>query len=257
MRKKLNINESFISRIWEGTEQYYSSLKTTDNEPVEIIYIGKRNSDAGPDYSGAKIKIGGTVFTGDVEIHRDFTGWEEHNHKKDRKYNSVILQVVMWDSGSRTNPRLRIKRHVPTVILSDYLTTSIHNIWQEIINNPSENFKLACRDVNNTMPDDELKGLLENLSMERLKIKSARIKNRLRELEHDERGSVTGHYLKTSEFWKQVLYEFVFEALGFSKNKEPMMKLASGLKLKSINKVINNPLLSELFPPLPKGGRGV
>src|SRR5438552_4713745 len=107
------------------------------------------------------------------------------------------------------------------------------------------------------MPDDELKGLLENLSMERLKIKSARIKNRLRELEHDERGSVTGHYLKTSEFWKQVLYEFVFEALGFSKNKEPMMKLASGLKLKSINKVINNPLLSELFPPLPKGGRGV
>jgi len=244
LNKRLNINESFISRIWEGNELYFSNLKTIGNEPVEIIHIGKRNSDAGPDYKDAKIKIGPTLFIGDVEIHRDFSNWEDHSHRKDRKYNSVILQVVMWDSVTRTNPKLRIKRHLPTVILSDYLNTSIHNIWQDIINNPSDNFKLACINENQSIPDDELKEMLSGLSMDRLKIKSARIKDRLREIEHDERGSVTGHYLKTSALWKQVLYEFVFEALGFSKNKEPMLKLASGLTLKNINKILDKPEIS-------------
>ena len=238
MQKRLNINESFISRIWEGTDQYYSNLKTIDNEPVEIIFAGKRNSDSGPDYKDAKIKVGSKTLTGDVEIHRDFTNWVEHNHQKDRKYNSVILQVVMSDSKERTNPKLRIKRHLPTVILSDYLNISIHKIWQDIINNPSDNFKLACIDVNHKTPDNELSAMFDKLAIERLKIKSNRIKDRLRELESEERGSVTGEYLKTSRLWKQVLYEFVFEALGYSKNKEPMLKLASGLKLKDINKLI-------------------
>ena len=45
----------------------------------------------------AKVKIGGEVYSGDVEIHREFKNWAEHDHPKDRKYNSVVLHVVLWD----------------------------------------------------------------------------------------------------------------------------------------------------------------
>ncbi len=234
MIKNLNINESFICKIWEGGKAYYSNLKTTENEPVEIIEFGKRNYDSGPDYSDAKIKIGDKTYSGDVELHRDMTNWEEHNHPKDRKYNKVILQVVMWDGGG-SKPKLRIKRNLPTVILSEFLNISIHNIWQEIISHPSEKFTLACSELNSQISENELKGMFDNLANERLKIKSGRIKDRLREIELKSRGAITGEYLRTSSIWKQVLYEFVFEALGYSKNKEPMLKLARSLTLKKIN----------------------
>ena len=67
--KKLNLNENFISRIWENPV-YYNELITTRNEKVEIIDYGKRNFDAGADYSNAKVWINGIIFKGDIEIHR-------------------------------------------------------------------------------------------------------------------------------------------------------------------------------------------
>src|SRR5690349_17188253 len=106
MKPRLNINESFICRIWEGGNSYFSGLETTNGEDVEIISYGKRNHDAGPDYTGAVVKIDGKTLTGDIEIHRDFKNWDEHKHGKDRKYNPVILHVVLWDSEERIDPKL-------------------------------------------------------------------------------------------------------------------------------------------------------
>ncbi|HEY3250377.1 MAG TPA: DUF2851 family protein, partial [Ignavibacteria bacterium] len=114
--KKLNINESFICKIWENADEYLLPLKTTDGEDVEIVDYGKKNYDSGPDYIDASIKIGGKLLKGHVEIHQDFKHWFEHNHPADRKYVSVILQVVLWDSKNRKSPKLRIKRNLPTVI---------------------------------------------------------------------------------------------------------------------------------------------
>jgi hypothetical protein len=47
-------------------------------------------------------------------------------------------------------------------------------------------------------------------------------------------------YLKNKLHWEQVFYEFIFEALGFSKNKEQMMKLARSLKLKLLRAQLKN-----------------
>jgi hypothetical protein len=43
-------------------------------------------------------------------------------------------------------------------------------------------------------------------------------------------------YLKKKNLWEQVLYEFIFEALGYSKNKEQMLKLSQSLKLSFFEK---------------------
>jgi hypothetical protein len=244
MKPRLNINESFICRIWEGGNSYFSNLFTIEGIAVHVIDFGMRNNDGGPDYKDAKIRIGEKVFTGDVEVHRDFSGWAEHKHPKDSKYNSVILQVVLWDSKERTAPKPRKKRDIPTVILSKFLNRSIHSIWREIINDPSEKFTLPCKDKNNELSDTDLYKWLNKLSVERLNLKSRRIKDRLTELGKEITGSgKPKDFLKKSSLWEQAFYEYVFEALGFSKNKEPMLKLASSIrleKLKSLISKINN-----------------
>jgi len=240
MKPRLNINESFICRIWEGGNLYCSNLQTVEGEAVHVIDFGKRNNDGGPDYKDAKIRIEEKVFTGDVEVHRDFSGWAEHKHPKDSKYNSVILQVVLWDSKDRTAPKPRKKRDIPTVILSNFLNRSIHSVWRDIINDPSEKFTLPCKDKNNEISESELFKWLHKLSIERLNLKSRRIKERLIELGKEKTGSVKPiDFLKKSSLWEQVFYEYTFEALGFSKNKEPMLKLASSLKLEKMKPAIS------------------
>jgi hypothetical protein len=239
LQKKLNINENFICRIWEARDKYYSDLLTTENEKVEILNYGTRNFDSGPDYKGARIRIGEKIFTGDVEVHKDFQSWADHNHPKDRNYNTVILQVILWDSGKRVKPKLRIKRELPTVILSKFLHRSIHAIWQEIINNPSGKFKLPCQEFNHTITDELIRHTFDVLSIERLKLRTLRIRERLHEL-HRETGRSTAFdsFIRKSKGWEQVLYEYVFVALGYSKNKEPMLKLAKILPLNKISKFI-------------------
>ena len=227
MKPKLNINEDFICRIWEGGDAYYSSLVTDSNEDVEIIDHGKRNYDAGPDYRDAKVKIGGKIYTGDIEVHRDFKNWAEHSHPKDRRYNSVILHVVMWDSEERTPPKLRIKRDLPSVVLANHLTSSIHEIWQDIISMPSDKFRLPCFEYNHLAEEPVITDWLQKLAVDRLKLRAERIHNRLQELSGSK-----DVISKSKAVWEQVLYEFVFEALGFSKNKEQMLKLAGNLQLK-------------------------
>ncbi len=239
MKSRININESFICRIWEGGNNCFIKPETIEGQSVEIIEFGRRNDDGGPDYKDAKIKIGDRVFTGDVEVHRDFSGWAEHNHPKDSKYNSVILQVVLWDSKERTAPKPRKKRDIPTVILSKFLTRSIHAIWQEIINNPSEKFSLPCKGKA-ALNEGELMNWINKLSIERLNLKISRIRERLNELAKEKTGTLKAKdFLRKSSLWEQVFYEYAFEALGYSKNKEPMLELANSLRLEKLKVLIS------------------
>ncbi len=234
MKSRLNINESFICRIWEGGAEFYSDLVADSGEEVEVIVYGNRNYDAGPDYKDAKVKVGGKVYTGDIEIHCDYRNWAEHEHQKDRRYNSVVLHVVMWDSHDKTPPKLRIKRDLPTVILANHLKRSIHDIWQEIISKPSDKFRLPCHDKTSGLSNEIIEKWFDKLAIERLKLKSRRYTERLKEIDIALFGG--GKVLNKKEQWEQLLFEFIFEALGFSKNKEQMLKLAGILNLKRLKK---------------------
>lgn len=70
------------------------SLSTTDGEPVEVIDPGLHNNNAGPDFFNAKVRIGGTLWVGNVEIHDKASDWFLHGHQKDIHYDNVVLHVV-------------------------------------------------------------------------------------------------------------------------------------------------------------------
>jgi len=220
--KKLNLNENFISRIW-AEKLYYSGLKTIDGKIVEVIDYGIRNMDSGADFKNAKIKIDGNLFCGDIEIHRSLKDWHLHKHKGDNKYNKVVLQVVFWEDDFPEDnllPKVSKSREVPTVVLSKFLTKSIHEIWKEIIDNPSPDFKLPCSpDVENIDLDAKV-NWVNILGLKRLNYRAERLKERLDVLEGQ-----TGTTDKKSN-WERLFFEFTLEALGFSKNKEQFLKFA-------------------------------
>ena len=63
------MKESILHYIWQQKLFTQHGLRTSDGETVEVIDVGRNNTDAGPDFFNAKIKIGETVWAGNVEIH--------------------------------------------------------------------------------------------------------------------------------------------------------------------------------------------
>lgn len=227
---KLNLNENFICRIWEE-KSYYSEIKTTDGNKVEILNYGEKNYDAGPDYKFAKVKIGNVIYSGSIEIHKTFNDWHQHKHKNDNKYNDLILHVVFYANEPEENsgnPVVKKSRTVPTIILSEFLTKSIHTIWKEIINNPSPTFRLPCFPESKRIPSVLKNNWINNLGIDRLIFKSERINFRLEEISDD---------ITKKIYWEQVLFEFICEALGYSKNKEQFLKLSQNINLNEIKKL--------------------
>ena len=68
-------------------------LTTSDGRELEIIDPGLHNRNAGPDFFNAKIKIGGMLWVGNVEIHDRASDWYQHGHDSDPRYDNVVLHV--------------------------------------------------------------------------------------------------------------------------------------------------------------------
>ena len=86
--------EDLIHYCWKHKLFPLTGLKTTDEQNVEVIDPGLHNRNAGPDFFNAKVKIGGTLWVGNIEIHDKASDWFLHRHEKDVHYNNVILHVV-------------------------------------------------------------------------------------------------------------------------------------------------------------------
>ena len=80
--------------VWKYRLYADTELATTEGFPVEVIDPGIQNANAGPDFFNAKIRIGDTLWAGNVEIHRKSSEWRIHRHDRNPAYNSVILHVV-------------------------------------------------------------------------------------------------------------------------------------------------------------------
>ncbi|HEY3429766.1 MAG TPA: DUF2851 family protein, partial [Cyclobacteriaceae bacterium] len=91
------MTESFLHYIWQFQYFQKSSLVTSEGDPVQIFHPGQRNSNAGPDFSEARIKIGPLEWRGSVEIHINASGWNDHHHSSNQAYEKVILHVV-WEN---------------------------------------------------------------------------------------------------------------------------------------------------------------
>lgn len=88
------MKESVLHYIWQYKLFVQHSLRTSDGEALTVIDVGKPNPNAGPDFFNAKIRIGKTIWAGNVEIHTCSSDWNKHRHQTDPAYNNVILHVV-------------------------------------------------------------------------------------------------------------------------------------------------------------------
>ena len=115
------MNERLLQYIWQFQHFAASELLTTSGEPVQILYQGQYNTNQGPDFSNAKIKVGVTTWVGSVELHIRATDWDKHQHQHDRNYDNVILHVVWEDDGWNYQvPVLELKGRVPGILLNRY-----------------------------------------------------------------------------------------------------------------------------------------
>lgn len=106
--------EQLLHYCWKHKLFGQYDLKTTEGKNIEIIDTGLHNTNAGPDFFNAKIKIDGTMWVGNVEIHDKSGDWYLHGHDKDPRYDNVILHVVgnanttVTTSNGRELPQMEI-----------------------------------------------------------------------------------------------------------------------------------------------------
>ncbi len=115
------MTERLLQFIWQFQYFTKSELSTTAGELIQIIYPGQYNTNQGPDFADAKIKIGKTTWAGTVELHINTSDWTKHNHQQDKNYNNVILHVV-WENDKAGNniPVLELKGRVSKILLYCY-----------------------------------------------------------------------------------------------------------------------------------------
>ena len=91
------MKEDFLHYIWQ--HQYFdkTDLATTVGEPVQVLRVGYYNTDAGPDFREAILRIGEVEWAGSVEVHLNASDWHRHQHQHDQKYDQVVLHVV-WQA---------------------------------------------------------------------------------------------------------------------------------------------------------------
>ena len=107
--------EQLLHYVWKHKIFPLSLLQTTSGRPVEVIDPGLPNMNAGPDFFNAKLKIDGTLWVGNVEVHTQASDWLLHRHDRDKAYDTVILHVVGESNCDvyRTNGEL-----VPQMVLT-------------------------------------------------------------------------------------------------------------------------------------------
>ena len=209
------IGEKFVSHIWDGGHFAKNALRAKDGRKIEVIYQGLWNDDAGADFRDAEIRIDGQAQKGDVEIHVKSSYWRMHHHDINPRYNSTILHVVMWDDGSSLLVRKQNGERIPTLILYDYLDSSIGKLWKAIEEGEEKPF--PCRKKTEMMTPEAIGIILDRAGMERFLHKAKAFGKNLHENDKD-----------------QLLYSGIMEALGYSKNKEQFLDLARRVPLESM-----------------------
>ena len=108
------MKEELLHHIWKYRLFASHQLTDTEGSTIDIIDVGHHNLDAGPDFINAKIKIGDTLWAGNVEIHKKASDWNTHKHPTNPAYNSVILHVVaecntdIFTQEGRKIPQLKL-----------------------------------------------------------------------------------------------------------------------------------------------------
>ncbi len=115
------MREDLLQFIWKYLYFNQSHLVTESGEELQILSPGELNTDAGPDFHNARIRLNGILHAGPVELHIKASDWDRHGHGSDPNYKGVILHVV-WeaDGGPADLPVLVLQHRVSKLLLGQY-----------------------------------------------------------------------------------------------------------------------------------------
>lgn len=197
------MKEIFLIYLWEN-KLYNHELTTTDGQHVEILHPGMKNSDAGPDFLHARLRIDDTVWAGNIEMHLNASDWYQHRHHVDKNYDNVILHVVYqadkttFSSSRQAIPILEVKNQFDTSILLRYRSFIDSKKW------------IACENRTHQIQRFTWLAWLDRLTVERLEMKT------------DE---VMLVFENTSSDWEETFYRMLLINFGFKVNQIPSEQL--------------------------------
>ena len=188
-----------------------AELTTAGGEPIRIIYPGRKNDDRGADFRDAVIATSQGIIKGDIEVHVKSSDWQAHRHHQDPAYNRVILHVVMWHN-SQAATELHNGKTAPILALDKYLEGP--SSQGAGLAHPPACSSMPCLETAKGLATKTLAEFLDSAGEERFWAKAAEFQAELSQTEAS-----------------QCLYQGIMGALGYAKNKPPMLKLARRLPL--------------------------
>jgi hypothetical protein len=261
MQHTNKIHEKFLTEIWKK-QNFLNSLITRDGQKIEIIDAGIENTElGGPDFKNARIKIGNLTYLGDVEIDTNHSDWKSHGHNINKKYNKVILHAVLENESNQSFVFTQEGRKIQSICLSNFLNSDLQsNIHLAIISERDiRSTRLRCEEINQLIDSQVKLDILYELGVTRFRLKCTKILDRLKEISYINQLTLKEPMVKYSldenffnkkfteddftdkDIWNQLVYESTFEALGYSKNKDIMFKLAKLADINFLKKFSNEP----------------
>ncbi len=196
---------------------FQNSLKTREGLAVKILQPGIYNTDAGPDFQLARIKIGDSIWVGHVEVHIKSSDWYKHGHQTDPAYDQVILHVVHVDDKPVMTSQGNI---IPTISLR-----FDHSYYQNFIQMINQIKPIPCESKWMKVPSIQIEAAISSLGAERMEARFRWLNQKLSE----NRGG-----------WKDLYLQVFFRAFGFGKNQENFELLAQSIPYELIQKYNSN-----------------
>ncbi len=211
------MKEEFLHYLWKYSLYDKDKLVDTDGNEIIVLHQGEYNRDSGPDFFNSRIKIAGTEWAGNVEIHTKSSHFDLHGHQADPTFNNVILHVVAENDkkvfNSKGEELLTVKIAFDPTLYEKYIF---------LINN---HYVIACQDDISKLDSIFVRHWLSSLVIERLQNKSEFILKILSETGND---------------WEETFYRLLARYFGFRVNSEPFEMLARALPFRIIRKHTDN-----------------
>lgn len=207
------MTEELLHYLWKF-RLYKPGLYSTHNgQSLEIIHPGLHNTDSGPDFFNAKVKIGDTLWAGNVEIHQKSSDWNKHGHQTNKAYDNVILHVVAQNDAD-------VKNSAGIIIPSWELPIEHSHIKNYELLQKNHSW-VACAPFLNQVHQLEINSWIERMTIEKLETKMEVISQMLHQYKND---------------WDEVFYVLLVRNFGFGINSQPFEQLARQTPWKTVLK---------------------
>lgn len=217
--------EEFLHFVWRHRYFETKGLRTADDQPVKILQTGLPNSHQGPDFRGAKVRIGDLEWAGQVEIHLDGADWYRHGHHEDPEYNAVVLHVALIPG-----PQPAIRQDgtaIPEILLKGRIPADMEARYDRLRLSQDD---IACGGQLSSVPDRIWNPWLDRLAVERIHDKAQAMESRRQEARLE---------------WEQLLWEELAAFMGGPVNQEAFRSMARKAPFKLVRTLTGQPLVLE------------